>query len=402
MIERNENLARLSSGYLFPEINRRRKAVLAANPDARIISLGIGNTTEPLTPHVVQALEKAVAGMGTREGYSGYGDEQGMTSLREKVASVVYGSKIKPDEVFISDGAKCDIARLQVLFGAGVRVAVQDPSYPVYVDGSVIMGAAGDFDQAAGQYAGIVYMPCTPDNGFFPELNGLETDLIYFCSPNNPTGAVATREQLQKLVDHARRNRQIIIFDAAYSVFVSDPALPRSIFEIDGAREVAIEINSFSKSAGFTGLRLGWSVVPQELKYTDGTSVNRDWNRINTTLFNGASNIVQMGGAAVLDPEGQKEVRDLVGHYMGNARIIKATLENKGIASWGGVNSPYIWAVFPGRQSWDIFEEILNKAFVVTTPGVGFGPAGEGFLRFSAFGHRTDIEEACGRLEKIL
>jgi len=402
MIERNENLAKLSAGYLFPEINRRKKKVLEANPGARIISLGIGNTTQPLTPHVVHALERAVLGMGTPDGYSGYGDEQGMTSLREKVASVIYDSAIKPDEVFISDGAKCDIGRLQVLFGSGVRVAVQDPSYPVYVDGSVIMGASGDFDPAARQYAGIVYMPCTPDNGFFPELDGLETDLIYFCSPNNPTGAVATKEQLYKLVDHARRNRQIIIFDAAYSVFVSDPALPRSIFEIDGAREVAIEINSFSKSAGFTGLRLGWSVVPQELKYADGTSVNRDWNRINTTLFNGASNIVQMGGAAVLDPEGQKEVRELVDYYMGNARIIKATLEKKGIASWGGVNSPYIWAAFPGRQSWDIFEEILNKAFVVTTPGAGFGPAGEGFLRFSAFGHRADIEEACRRLNEVL
>jgi LL-diaminopimelate aminotransferase len=402
MVARNSNIARLPGGYLFPEINRRKKACQAKNPDAKIISLGIGNTTEPLTPHVTEGLAKAAAGLGTSEGYSGYGDEQGFDALRSAIAEKLYNGIVDPDEVLASDGAKCDIGRLQLLFGSNVTVAVQDPSYPVYVDGSVIMGATGDFDEATKQYDGIVYMPCLPENNFFPDLASLpRTDLIYFCSPNNPTGAVATKEQLKSLVDFALANRSIIIFDSAYSEYISDPELPRSIFEVEGARQCAIEVSSFSKPVGFTGLRLGWTVCPKELTFDDGSSVLKDWNRIMTTVFNGASNLVQYGGLAALDDLGLAEMRETVSYYMENAAIIKQCLSEMGVEIHGGTNAPYIWARFPGQKSWDAFERILEDAFVVTTPGSGFGPAGEGFVRFSSFGHRADVIEATERLKKL-
>jgi len=404
MIQRNPNLAKLQAGYLFPEINKRRKALLEKQPDAKIISLGIGNTTEPLTKHIVKSLKAAALDLGTPAGYTGYGDEQGMTELRTKIAEVLYKkTEIKADEVFVSDGAKCDIARLQILFGSHVSIAVQDPSYPVYVDGSVIMGATGGYDDAAKHFEKIVYLKCTPENDFFPDLkNTPRTDLIYFCSPNNPTGAVATKKQLNQLVAFAHRNKSIIIFDAAYAEFINDKKLPRSIYEIEGAREVAIEVNSFSKPIGFTGVRLGWTVVPEALKYSDGTSVNKDWNRIMTTLFNGASNIVQKGGIAALDKKGVREMKAMIAYYMENAKIIKETLDAKGVKTFGGENAPYIWAQFPGTDSWEQFTKILEKAHVVTTPGVGFGPAGQSFIRFSAFGHRENVIEACERLKKVL
>ncbi len=400
MVKRNPNMARLVAGYLFPEINRRRREFLQNHPDAKIISLGIGNTTEPITPHVLAGLQAEVAALGTREGYSGYGDEQGITRFRELIAERLYKGIVRGDEVFISDGAKCDIGRLQTMFGSGVSIAVQDPSYPVYVDGSVIAGVTGDFDQQRGQFQKIVYMKCLPENNFFPDLSNLEaTDLIYFCSPNNPTGAVAGREQLKELIAFAKKNNSIIIFDAAYSEYISDDDLPRSIFEIDGAREVAIEVSSFSKPIGFTGIRLGWTVVPDQLKFDDGTPVRNDWNRIMTTIFNGASNIAQFGGMASLEENGLQEMRDTIAYYMKNARLIKKTLDHKGIQTYGGVNAPYVWAHFPGRKSWDVFSEILEKCHIVTTPGSGFGPAGEGFVRFSAFGHHEDFAEAAKRLE---
>jgi LL-diaminopimelate aminotransferase apoenzyme (EC 2.6.1.83) len=294
---------------------------------------------------------------------------------------VVYGSRVGPDEVFVSDGAKCDIGRLQLLFGRDVEVAVQDPSYPVYVDGSVIIGAAGTYDDGARGghpgYAGIRYLPCTPENGYFPDLGDLpESGLIYFCSPNNPTGAVATHAQLAALVAAARQRGSVIVFDAAYAEYIRDPELPRSIFEVDGARECAIEVNSFSKPVGFTGVRLGWTVVPKELRFDDGASVNADWNRLCTTVFNGPSNIAQHGGLAALDEQGLAEMRTLTDHYLVNAHLIRATLEGLGITCVGGDNAPYIWAHFPGRASWDVFAEILERCHVVTTPGSGFGPAG--------------------------
>ena len=396
MVTRNQNIANLKAGYLFPEIAKRRREFAASHPDAKIISLGIGNTTEPILPHTNAGLVEGARKLGTVEGYSGYQDE-GLPVLREKISKVFYKGKFGTDEIFISDGSKCDIGRLQVLFGSGVKIAVQDPSYPVYVDGSVIAGAAGGWSESG--YKGITYLPCTADNNFFPNLEIVQPNsLIYFCSPNNPTGAVSDRAQLTALVNTAISKGCIIIFDAAYSEFIRDPSLPKSIYDIEKADQCAIETNSFSKPAGFTGVRLGWAVVPKALKYAGGESVNADWGRIAGTIFNGASNIAQAGGVAALDNEGLKEMRELTDFYLGNAKLIREALQKLGIHCIGGDNSPYIWAHFPGRDSWEVFAEILEKCHVVTTPGAGFGPAGQGFVRFSAFGHRADVEEACKRL----
>jgi LL-diaminopimelate aminotransferase len=396
MIKRNPCIANIKAGYLFPEIAKRRREYAAAHPGAKIISLGVGNTTEPLLPHIDRGLVEGARGLGTVEGYSGYADE-GFENLRERISAVFYRGQFSKEEIFISDGAKCDIGRLQLLFGAGTPVAVQDPSYPVYVDGSVLIGAAGPWEGTG--YGGITYLPCTAENGYFPDVERLpENGLFYFCSPNNPTGAAATREQLTVLVEGAVRKGTLIIFDAAYAEYIRDP-LPKSIFDIEGARNCAIEVNSFSKPAGFTGVRLGWTVVPRELKYAGGESVNADWNRIHGTVFNGASNIAQYGGLAALDEEGLKEIRALSDFYLGNAALIRTALGKLNIECVGGDNSPYIWARFPGRDSWEVFAEILERCQVVTTPGAGFGPAGRSFIRFSAFGHRPDVEEACRRLE---
>lgn len=408
MLNRNPNIAHLSSGYLFPEISRRRNAYAKANPEARIISLGIGNTTEPLTPHVVEGLQAEALRLGTKKGYSGYGDETGLPSLRAKIAEVLYSGLVSPEEVFISDGAKCDIGRIQYLFGQNVAVAVQDPAYPVYVDGSVMIGAAGPVLENGSGYKGITYMPCTAENDFFPDLSVIpQNALVYFCSPNNPTGAVATKAQLEELVRVVRSRNSIIIFDSAYASFIRDPSLPKSIFEIDGARECAIEISSFSKPIGFTGVRLGWSIVPEQLVFSDGTPVMRDWTRLMTTIFNGASNIAQYGGLASLDEEGLAETRTLTDFYLENAALIRKALQGKnftdaGVRLFGGDNAPYIWAQFPGRKSWEIFDLILDSCHVVCTPGAGFGPAGESFIRFSSFGHRDQVIEACSRLSSLV
>ncbi|MDR2304387.1 MAG: LL-diaminopimelate aminotransferase [Treponema sp.] len=399
MLKRNTCVANIQAGYLFPEIARRRREFAASHPDAKIISLGVGNTTEPLLPHIDEGLVGGARRLGTVEGYSGYQDE-GLLSLREKISAVFYRNTFTAEEIFISDGAKCDIGRLQMLFGAGTKVAVQDPSYPVYVDGSVLIGAASSWNGTG--YDGIVYLPCTAGNNYFPDLSLLPADaLVYFCSPNNPTGAAASREQLASLVQAARKKGCIIIFDAAYSEFIRDAGLPKSIYEIEGSKSCAIEVNSFSKPAGFTGVRLGWTVVPKDLKYSGGESVNADWARIAGTIFNGASNIAQAGGLAALDSEGLREVRQLTDFYLGNAALIRSALQALGISCIGGDNSPYIWACFPGRKSWDVFAEILETCQVLTTPGAGFGPAGESFIRFSAFGHRVDVEEACSRLSRL-
>ena len=398
-MKRNINLSKLPSGYLFQEINRRKKIFLEKNPDAKIINLGVGNTTEPITPYVAKALEDSSKNLGTLKGYSGYGDEQGNSKLRKKIADVFYNGIIEGDEVFISDGAKCDVGRLQVMFGSNVRIAVQDPSYPVYVDGSVIMGATGNYNNSKNNFDNIVYMKCSPEKIFFPNLSEVErTDLIYFCSPNNPTGAVASREQLKELVDFAERNKSIIIFDAAYAEYIEED-YPKTIYEIEGSREVAIEINSFSKTLGFTGVRLGWSVVPKSLKYENNYLVWNDWNRMMTTIFNGASNIVQEAALKALDNKGLEEMKQTVNYYKENALIIKNCLEELGIKCYGGVNSPYIWARFHGKSSWDTFNEFLAKYHIIITPGSGFGCSGESFVRFSAYGHRENIEEAVKRLK---
>ncbi len=405
MIKRNTGFANLAAGYLFPEIARRRREYAASHPEAKIISLGIGNTTEPLSPYIAKAMSDYALALATPSGYSGYGDEQGNTSLREKIAEVFYKGLADASEVFISDGAKCDIARIQTLFGHDVKVAVQDPAYPVYVDGSVVVGAAGESNGSG--YKGITYLPCTDKNDFFPDLSKIEKDtLIYFCSPNNPTGASATREQLKKLVDFAKANGCIIIYDAAYCEFIRDKNLPKTIYEIEGAKTCAIEVNSFSKPAGFTGVRLGWSIVPNELKFADGSSVNKDCNRVMTTLFNGASNIAQAGGLAALSEQGLKDMKAQVDYYLENGKLIKATLDGEnfkkmGVEAFFTGNGPYVWAKFPAKKSWEVFDAILNKCNIVTTPGSGFGPSGESFIRFSSFGHKADIEEACRRLSKF-
>lgn len=388
MVKRNPNMALLSANYLFPEINARKKHYLSHNPHANLISLGVGDTTEPIPPSIADALVHASARLGTIQGYSGYGPEQGVEELRKKIATKLYSKMAQPHEVFISDGAKCDIGRLQLLFGHQVSIAVQDPAYPVYVEGSIMRGVQK-----------IEYMPCNPENGFFPDLSKTpRTDLIYFCSPNNPTGAVATKQQLKQLVEFARANKSIIIFDSAYANYIQDPSLPKSIFEIEGAREVALEISSFSKIAGFTGVRLGWTVLPEELQFEDGSPVRSDWNRVMSTIFNGASNISQQGGCSVLSDDGLLEIQNLTSFYLENCRLIEKALEARGHEIYGGKNAPYLWVRFKGKKSWDIFQEFLENYHIVTTPGSGFGSGGEGFIRFSAFGHRGRIREASARL----
>jgi len=401
MVKRNENFEKLQSGYLFPEINRRKNEFIEKNPKANIISLGIGDTTEPISKHIAKGLIDAATGLGSTDKYSGYGDEQGLTELRDKIAKKIYGGIVNGHEVFVSDGAKPDIGRMQLLFG-NATIAVQDPSYPVYIDSSVIVGKTGNYNSEMNKFDGIVYMPCTPENNFFPDLKNIpKADVIFFCSPNNPTGATATKKQLQQLVDYAIKNKSIIVYDAAYNLYINDNKLPKSIYEIDRAKEVAIEVNSFSKSAGFTGVRLGWTVVPSELKFDDGTQVKKDWSRIMTTIFNGASNISQQGALAALDDPGLKEMKEIISYYMENARIIKKTMQDLGYEVYGGDNAPYIW-INMKMGSWEAFDLLLNKANIVSTPGIGFGQAGEGFLRFSAFGHRKDIEEAAKRLNEHL
>jgi len=405
-VTRNPNFAKLAGGYLFPEIGRRRNAYLAENPDMadRIISLGIGDTTQPIPEHILGGLVNSAAKLGTKEGYSGYGAEQGMGDLRAKIADKLYNGIIKDSEVFVSDGAKCDIMRVQQVFGPGVVTAVQDPSYPVYVDTSVMMGQTGEINAETSQYDNIVYMPCTAENDFFPDIENLpRADIVYFCSPNNPTGAAASKEQLEKLVKVCKERGSILVFDAAYAPFIRTEGVPKSIFEIDGAREVAIECNSFSKYAGFTGVRLGWTVVPDELKFSDGTPVRDDFNRVMTTAFNGASNIVQGGGMACLDDEGLGEINSLIDYYLENAKLLKAAMEEIGYSVYGGDDAPYVFVKLnEGKTSWDTFSEILEKAQVVTIPGAGFGPGGEGYLRLSAFAPRDTVIEACDRLKKAM
>lgn len=349
-----------------------------------LISLSIGDTSEPIPPAVTEKMIAAARQLSTRIGYTGYGAEQGGRSLREKIAAVVYNGSISPDEIFISDGAKCDIGRLQVLFGEAA-IAVQNPTYPVYVDTGLLLNQT------------IGYMDCVPETNFFPK-EFPNADLIYLCSPNNPTGAAATRSQLESLVRAAKEKHAFIIFDAAYAGFIQDPSIPRSIYEIEGADEVAIEVSSFSKLIGFTGVRLGWSVVPQKLKYADGGSVRDDYSRIVTTFFNGASNISQAGGLAAL--EQQEEIERLSAYYLENARLIKEALAPKGFPIYGGVNAPYLWVDFKNRDSWALFQLLLEETKLITTPGSGFGSCGEGFLRFSAFGNRERILQAAERIEK--
>ncbi len=395
----NQNFNKLVSGYLFPEIARRTQAFAASNPGVEVMRLGIGDTTEPLTPAVLSALQRGVGKLGSAETYTGYGDScsEGSLELREALSTQYrkLGARVDPDEIFVSDGAKSDSANIQSIFSLDNVVAVQDPSYPVYVDSNVMAGRTGRYVED--QYEGLVYMSCTEENGFFPELPERKVDLIYICSPNNPTGAVATREALERLVAFARAHLAVILFDAAYAPYISDPNLPKSIYEIPGAKHCAIEVNSFSKIAGFTGVRLGWSVVPADLVAEDAEpgKLRSMWARRQNTAFNGASNIVQEGGLGVLTEAGQRECRALASYYMENARLIRQALEALDFEVFGGRHAPYVWMRTPrDMSSWAFFDKLLSEAHVVGTPGSGFGPGGEGYFRLSAFGHREDVERA--------
>lgn len=405
----NENFLKLKAGYLFPEIARRVNAYVADNPEAPVIKLGIGDVTEPLPPAIIAAMHAAVDEMAKRETFRGYGPEQGYAFLREAIAQHDYrsrGCEVEADEIFVSDGSKCDCANILDILGDGNLIAISDPVYPVYVDTNVMAGNTGAADEA-GRYGGIVYLPATARNNFTPEIPTQPVDLIYLCYPNNPTGAVASRETLTRWVEYAREHKALILFDAAYEAYITDSEIPHSIYEIPGARDVAIEFRSFSKNAGFTGTRCGFTVVPKGLLgYTAGgepKELHPLWNRRQSTKFNGVSYIVQRGAEAVYYPEGQAQIRELVAFYLENARLLREGLSSAGVEVFGGVNAPYIWLKTPKEAtSWEFFDQLLSQAHLVGTPGSGFGAAGEGYFRLSAFNSRANVEEAVARIQKAI
>ena len=405
MAQVNHHYLKLTAGYLFPEIARRVNEFTAANPDASVIKLGIGDVTEPLPASVRQAMHAAVDEMGDSSSFRGYGPEQGYDFLREAIAANEYGNvDIAADEIFVSDGSKCDSGNILDIFGADNKVAVLDPVYPVYIDTNVMVGRTGEAN-AEGRYEGLYYMPVTAENDFVPELPTEHVDLIYLCYPNNPTGVVATRETLKRWVDFAHQEKAVILFDAAYEAFIQDDAIPHSIYEIDGAKDVAIEFRSFSKKAGFTGVRCAFTVVPKGLKGTtaDGTEtdIHPLWNRRHCTKFNGVSYVVQRGAEAIYSDEGKAEVAELIEFYMTNAKLLREGLQAAGMTVYGGENAPYVWLQTPaGMSSWDLFDQLLNKAHVVGTPGSGFGASGEGYFRLSAFNSRENVIEALDRVKK--
>ena len=405
----NDHYLALKSSYLFSEIATRVRAFGEAHPGARLIRLGIGDVTRPLPPAVIRALHEAADEMGRAETFKGYGPETGYPFLAELIAAHEYGARgvtVAPDEIFISDGAKSDSANIQEIFAPDCVVALTDPVYPVYVDSNVMAGRAGRAD-AAGRYDRLVYLPCTAENGFSPALPTRHVDLIYLCYPNNPTGAVLGLEGLRAWVDYARREGAVLLYDAAYEAYIRDPEVPHSIYEIEGAREVAIEFRSFSKTAGFTGTRCAFTVVPKDLQGRSASgepaSLHALWFRRQSTKFNGAPYVIQKAAAAVYTPDGQKQVREAIDFYMENARIIREGLAAVGLTVYGGRNAPYIWVKTPaGLGSWPLFDKLLNEAHVVGTPGAGFGPSGEGYLRLTAFGQRAETIEAVERIKTRL
>jgi LL-diaminopimelate aminotransferase len=410
MITVNENFLKLRAGYLFPEIGRRIRDFKQQNPDAKIISLGIGDVTQPLAGAVIDAMHKAVDEMAEEETLRGYEDSGlGYDFLRRAIIEndfATRGVQLDMDEVFISDGTKCDTANIQEIFDLANTIAVTDPVYPVYVDTNVMAGRTGPGNEN-GLYEKIVYMPCTAKNNFVPELPKNSADLIYLCFPNNPTGAVATGDQLKSWVEYAREHKAVILFDAAYEAFIADPNIPHSIYEIDGAKDVAIEFRSFSKTAGFTGVRCALTVVPKQLKaYTKdagAVELNPLWRRRHCTKFNGVSYVTQAGAAAIYTPAGKQQIQQTIDLYMGNAKMIRESLTRLGYEAHGGVNAPYIWMRTPnGIGSWEFFDLLLQKANVVGTPGAGFGPAGEGYIRLTAFGRPDDVKEALDRMANSL
>ena len=401
----NDHYLKLKAGYLFPEIGRRVNEFTQANPEAEVIRLGIGDVTRPLAPAVLKAFHQAIDDLGTADNFAGYGPEQGYGWLSQVIIEKSYkplGVELKTDEIFISDGSKCDCANILDIFALDNVVAVGDPVYPVYNDTNVMVGRTGEADEK-GYYKGIVYMPITADNNFVPDLPKEKVDIIYLCYPNNPTGTVAGKDELKKWVDYARANDAVILFDAAYEAFITTPGIPHSIYEVEGAKECAIEFRSFSKTAGFTGVRCGLVVIPEQLCGTTATgekySLNKLWKRRVTTKFNGTSYPVQRAAAAVYSDEGWQQTRETIDYYMENARIIREGLQAAGIDCYGGVDAPYIWLKTPeGMSSWDFFDKLLNECHVVGTPGSGFGPSGEGYFRLSAFGERTNVETAVQRI----
>lgn len=406
MIRVNENYLKLKASYLFVDIAKRVAAFTAAHPEKKVIRMGIGDVTRPLPPVCIKALHEAADEMAAEATFKGYGLEAGYEFLREAIAENDYrarGCQIGADEIFVSDGAKCDTANIQELFAGDIKIAVPDPVYPVYVDTNVMAGRTGE--NVGGRYQGFIYLNSTAENNFIPELPKEKVDLIYLCFPNNPTGAAITKAELKKWVDYAKENKSLILYDAAYEAFIRDESLPRSIYEIEGADEVAVEFRSFSKTAGFTGTRCAFTVVPKKVKaYTasgEAVALNPLWNRRQSTKFNGVSYPIQKAAAAVYTAEGKAQVKALIDFYLENAKIIRGKMTSLGFACTGGENSPYIW-VRTGCESWSFFDKLLNEAAVVTTPGSGFGSCGEGFIRISAFNSRENVIEAMNRISSVL
>ena len=408
MVQVNENYLKLKAGYLFPEISKRVNAYIQNNSSCDIIKLGIGDVTEPLPKSCRDAMSKALNEMGTKDGFRGYGPEQGYPWLREKISDndfILRGCQIAPEEIFVSDGSKCDSSNILDILGNDNSIAVTDPVYPVYVDSNVMTGRTGESLQD-GTYQGLIYLPINEENNFLPEIPSSKVDIIYLCFPNNPTGATITKVDLKKWVNYANQNNSLILFDAAYEAFIQDKDLPHSIYEIDGAKDCAIEFRSFSKNAGFTGVRCAYTVIPKNLSGLNSKSEKINlwslWNRRQSTKFNGVSYIVQRGAEAVYSSDGKKEVKDLIGFYMENAKIMKNKLKTAGFTVYGGDNAPYIWIKVPDQMtSWDFFDYLLEKANVVGTPGSGFGLSGEGYFRLSAFNSREKVIDAMERIISI-
>ena len=406
----NEHYLKLTKNYLFADIAKKVNAYKVSHHNARVISLGIGDVTQPLCPAVIEAMHRAVDDMGTQEGFHGYGPEQGYPWLREAIVKNDFlprGIHISPEEVFVNDGAKSDTGNIGDLVRWDNSMAVTDPIYPVYIDSNVMNGRAGTVNER-GEWSNVTYMPCTEENGFVPQIPNHRVDMIYLCYPNNPTGMVITKEELRKWVNFALKNDAVIFYDAAYQAYIQDDSIPHSIYEIKGARKVAIEFHSYSKTAGFTGVRCGYTVVPKEITAAtmDGTqrlALNPLWNRRQSTKFNGTSYISQRAAEAIYTPEGKEQVKQTIDYYMGNARLMKDTLTRLGFTVYGGENAPYLWMKTPrGTSSWGFFEKMLYGAQVVCTPGVGFGPSGEGFVRLTSFCQHRDCEEALHRIRAWL
>lgn len=403
----NENYLKLRESYLFSDIKKKVNAYKAQHPEAKIISLGIGDVTRPIVPAIIEAMHKAVDEMGCAETFRGYGPEQGYRFLQDRIIEHDFRSRgvdLDADEIFVGDGAKSDLGNIGDILSVKNKVAVTDPVYPVYVDTNVMGGRAGELAGDGEHWSRIVYIPCTSENNFIPELPTERPDVIYLCYPNNPTGTALPKEELQKWVDYARANDALILFDAAYEAFIHDDNIPHSIYEMDGAKEVAIEFRSFSKTAGFTGLRCGYTVVPKVLKIHTETgekvALNPLWNRRQTTKFNGTSYIVQRAAEAAYSPLGTQQTSESIEYYMRNARLLKESLQNIGLKIFGGDNAPYIWVKTPdGLSSWKFFERLLHECHIVGTPGVGFGPSGEGYFRLTAFGRYEDTVEAISRIQ---